>query len=91
MKKLTHKEWEEIVNVKMNDKLVLEKMHVAFLDNDIVKETEKAMLVNVEYFSSYKKMGSIEAKKWIPKYLISYYDFECGVRQFYVKNRFFDT
>lgn len=91
MKKLTIEEKELIVNVKSNDKFILEKLHVAFLDTDIVKETEKAMLVNVEYFSSYKKMGNISSKKWIPKYLVSYYDFECGVRQFYVRNSFFDV
>lgn len=79
MKKINNEQYN-----KMKSEL---KAYSNFGEYDIIKETEKAILANVDHYVI-KKRGMASIKKWIPKSYLYFYEFQNGIKHYFINHDF---
>ena len=84
------KVFEQFKNVKVFNKIGKKMELCFFTEGEVIKETEKALLAVVPYFSL-KKMGLIDIKKWIPKSYLYVYEFENGYKNYFINRCFIEN
>lgn len=78
---------ERINNDKFNNMKKDIKNFSCFTEIDIIKETASAMLAEVDFYNS-KCHRIMTLKKWIPKSILYFHEYENGIKAYLINREF---